>query len=269
MILNRGLNRQIKYINDVFFPAVLSLAPIYQRDADDNVNSETARLAAEFDRIADEMVDDINTLHVLQADDHSGQWINLVKSELGIDLSAIITRAELGPALDLFSEGTANLIKGVSSDLAKGISRQTVEALKQGMSARELAKDLSLRYTEELHGSHVGRTEESRKRNMARKRAAIRRQVDPTKGTGLPYRYQSRYQLIARDQTAKLTAYLDRLRQEQAGIEKYRWLTSRDERVRDRHKQYEGQTYRWDKPPSDGHPGEAVQCRCLAIAVVE
>lgn len=250
-------------------PAVLSLAPIYQRDADENVNTETARLAAEFDKIADEMVSDIDALHILQADDHSGQWIGLVKSELGIDLSAIITRAELLPALDLFSEGTANLIKGVSSELAKGISRQTVEALKQGMSANELAKDLALRYTEELHGSHIGRTEESRRKNMARKRAALRRQTDPTKGTGLPYRYQSRYQLIARDQTAKLNAYLDRLRQEQAGIEKYRWLTSRDERVRDRHRQYEGQIYSWDKPPSDGHPGEAVQCRCLAIAIVE
>lgn len=247
----------------------MSLAPIYQRDADENISTETDRLVQEFDRIAVEMVEDIDTLHVLQASDHTAQWISLVKSEMGIDLSAIITNSELGQALDVFGEGTANLIRGVSSDLAKGISQQTITALQQGMSHDRLAKELSLKYNEELHGKHVGRTEESRKRNMARKRATLRRYKDPTTGTGKPYRYQSRYQLIARDQTAKLTARLDRLRQEQAGIEKYRWLTSRDERVRSQHRQYDGETYDWNNPPSDGHPGEAVQCRCLAIAVIE
>lgn len=41
--------------------------------------------------------------------------------------------------------------------------------------------------------------------------------------------------LIARDQTLKLNADITRIRQQNAGIESYRWSTSQDERVRPAH----------------------------------
>ena len=87
---------------------------------------------------------------------------------------------------------------------------------------------------------------------------------------------------LARDQTAKLTTDLNRIRQEAAGINSYIWRDSRDERVvgnpggryprgsnahRD-HWSRNGKEFRWDSPPPDGHPGQAIQCRCTAEPVI-
>ena len=57
---------------------------------------------------------------------------------------------------------------------------------------------------------------------------------------------------------------IDRVRQKKLGVRHYYWVTSNDERVRDEHDKYDGKRYSWDEPPPDGHPGEAVNCRCTA-----
>jgi SPP1 gp7 family putative phage head morphogenesis protein len=80
---------------------------------------------------------------------------------------------------------------------------------------------------------------------------------------------ESRAKLIARDQTSKLNASFNEVRQKELGIEKYRWDTAGDERVRESHQELNGQEFRWDDPPDvDGenvHPGEAINCRCVAV----
>ncbi len=81
---------------------------------------------------------------------------------------------------------------------------------------------------------------------------------------------QARARFIARDQTAKLNAALNRERNQALGIVEYIWRTSKDERVRDSHRSKEGKRYRWDDPPADtGHPGEDYQCRCTAVPVID
>uniref|UniRef100_A0A6H1ZNS5 Putative capsid morphogenesis protein n=1 Tax=viral metagenome TaxID=1070528 RepID=A0A6H1ZNS5_9ZZZZ len=86
---------------------------------------------------------------------------------------------------------------------------------------------------------------------------------------------RSRARLIARDQVAKLHGQLDRLRQQEAGITRYVWRTSKDERVRSTHAERDGQTYEWADPPGNmddpadgGHPGTPIQCRCTAEPVL-
>lgn len=83
---------------------------------------------------------------------------------------------------------------------------------------------------------------------------------------------ESRAMLIARDQTLKLNSQAQQIVQTEAGIEQYVWSTSEDERVRDSHQALDGSTQDWDSPPDvDGeavHPGEAIQCRCVAVPVV-
>lgn len=69
---------------------------------------------------------------------------------------------------------------------------------------------------------------------------------------------------IANDQIGKLTAQVNQERQEQIGISGYIWRTMNDGRVRDEHDEREGEFFEWDAPPEDGHPGEAVNCRCYA-----
>ena len=81
---------------------------------------------------------------------------------------------------------------------------------------------------------------------------------------------ESRAKLIARDQTSKMASNFNEVRQQSLGIEKYIWQTSGDERVRPEHAEHDGKTFRWDEAPEDtGHPGEDIQCRCVAIPIFE
>lgn len=101
---------------------------------------------------------------------------------------------------------------------------------------------------------------------------------------------QARAELIARDQVLKLNGQLTRAHHREAGITRYRWSTSRDERVRGRpggqwptppagggdHFHLEGTIHHWNAPPivdtrtgRTAHPGEDFQCRCVADPVIE
>lgn len=86
---------------------------------------------------------------------------------------------------------------------------------------------------------------------------------------------RSRAELIARDQVLKANGLLTRDRHEAAGITSYTWRTSRDERVRSRHRALEGTVHRYDAPPvvdpgtqRRAHPGQDFQCRCTAEPVL-
>lgn len=90
---------------------------------------------------------------------------------------------------------------------------------------------------------------------------------------------QRRAAFIARDQTAKVNGDLVRRRQVNVGFEYFQWITSDDERVRDRHDEiadkltaYGQGIYRWDNPPLSGDgnpiiPGQDYGCRCTARPV--
>ena len=73
---------------------------------------------------------------------------------------------------------------------------------------------------------------------------------------------------LTRDQTSKAIGQLTQARHAQLGITEYTWRTAQDERVRDTHAALDGMVQRWDTPPSVGHPGQDIQCRCVADPVM-
>ena len=75
--------------------------------------------------------------------------------------------------------------------------------------------------------------------------------------------------LIGSDQVGKLNGRLMEYWQRSAGIKEYRWQTMMDSRVRPLHAERQGMIFQWDKPPSDGHPGMAIRCRCVADPVID
>lgn len=75
---------------------------------------------------------------------------------------------------------------------------------------------------------------------------------------------RGRAQVIARDQVLTLFGDVNRARQEAIGVKRYVWRTVSDSRVRPEHEERDGQSFDWDDPPDDGHPSEAVLCRCWA-----
>lgn len=79
---------------------------------------------------------------------------------------------------------------------------------------------------------------------------------------------RSRADLIATNEIGTLNSRISQARMEEAGVERYEWSTSDDERVRASHRALDGTIRRWDDPhPTEGHPGEAIRCRCVALPV--
>lgn len=89
-----------------------------------------------------------------------------------------------------------------------------------------------------------------------------------------------RAKMISRDQTAKINSNLAQKRMRSAGITHFKWQTSSDERVRDRHSvlanrvtKYGKGIYSWEELPDSDKgvpiaPGEDYQCRCVAVPVL-
>lgn len=99
-------------------------------------------------------------------------------------------------------------------------------------------------------------------------------------------RTKRRAELIARDQTSKLTGKLNQVRQQSIGVTEYVWRTSQDQRVAGNpsgkypdadknstfhgdHYHRNGKRFKWSEPPPDGHPGEPGFCRCHAQPVID
>jgi len=75
----------------------------------------------------------------------------------------------------------------------------------------------------------------------------------------------SKASLIARDQVGKVMSRVTRERQTQAGVKHYIWTTVGDGRVRPSHQSFAGNRYSWKEGSPEGHPGEPIQCRCIAL----
>ena len=94
---------------------------------------------------------------------------------------------------------------------------------------------------------------------------------------------QRRAVFIARDQTAKVNSALTQARHQAAGVNKYSWSTSKDNRVvgtpggkwpkatraHGNHYKRQGDIFYYNDPPPDGHPGEAPGCRCKPVAIID
>lgn len=167
----------------------------------------------------------------LEAERHTKRFMETAKRALGVDLAAVVRQEDLGDYLAAAALRNASLIKGLSDDTVKRVQTTVTNAVINGRSAADLRKEL----TKQFHFS------------------------------------DSRARLIARDQVAKTNSDLNRLRHQQAGVTEYTWRTSADERVRPRHRELEGKVYKYGEPTGAEEglpPGQPIQCRCIAQAIV-
>ncbi len=136
----------------------------------------------------------------------------------------------LNEEINLFVQNNVSLIKTLPSEAFSDIEQMLYRDARRGLSPTELKKQIKLLF------------------DATDKRAA----------------------LIARDQVNKFNGSLTELRQKNAGITEYEWLTSKDSRVRDDHKRLDGTIQSWNKPPitvttgkrsgERNHPGADIQC---------
>lgn len=189
------------------------------------------RIHAAVQRVQRVATDMVERILGLEAQRHTDEFMATAKRALGIDLRAVVRQEDLEDYLSAAVGRNASLIKSLADDMVKRIEQTVYENGIAGNSVTTLRKTLQEQF-----------------------------------GIG-----DKRAKLIARDQMSKFNADLTRLRQQQAGITEYVWKTSRDERVRERHRQLEGKTYKWGEATGAENglpPGQPVNCRCSARGIV-
>lgn len=85
---------------------------------------------------------------------------------------------------------------------------------------------------------------------------------------------QRKAKFLARQETSLLMSQIREERYKDAGITRYKWSGSMDERERPDHKLLEGTVQTWDNPPvvdrrsgRTASPGQDYNCRCIAIPI--
>lgn len=73
---------------------------------------------------------------------------------------------------------------------------------------------------------------------------------------------EDRAAVIARDQIGKLNGRISSDRHQRMGLSRFIWRDVGDRRVRPAHRHLSGTTWAYAAPPSEGLPGEPIQCRC-------
>lgn len=186
--------------------------------------------AQSFDRlkrIAERLVsiaqETVDRILILESQKHTEQFIDVARKTLGIDVSAVVKQEDIGEYLDLAARRNADLIKSQTDTMIRRIEQATLQNILAGNPVSALRK----KFIDEF--------------GIADRKA----------------------KLLARDQSSKLTSDLNRIRQTQAGIEEYEWMTAHDERVRPLHRSIDGKKYEWGKPTGAEQglpPGQPIQC---------
>lgn len=199
---------------------------------------------------------------VAQRADSAGSRVNTLLDGVADTLFQELTGPVLERLADKIARRTSDfqrqeLQKQIRSAL--GVDLQLVE---RNLSTR--VEDFTAEQVARIKSMAQGYLDDVEKRVIAGVRAGTR----PTEiAQGLVERYgvaESSAQRIANDQVGKFYGELNRVRQTDLGVNRYVWNTVRDNRVREEHAVRQGETYSWDEPPEDGHPGEAINCRCFA-----
>ncbi|MGL5366858.1 MAG: minor capsid protein, partial [Cetobacterium somerae] len=81
------------------------------------------------------------------------------------------------------------------------------------------------------------------------------------KATGIE---RNRANLIARDQVGNVYAESTKAQYKGIGLKKFKWITVGDSRVREEHKERNGNFYYYDDPPDGELPGSPIACRCVS-----
>ena len=172
------------------------------------------------------------------------EWKKSVKKTFGVDIFEDYYKGDMySQLISKWISDNVSFVKSIPNDTLGEMERIVMSGFSSGMSIRDLTKEIQKEY-----------------------------------GTS-----KSKAQSLARDQISTLNAQIAKQQQTDAGCSKYKWSSSKDSRVRDCHKAFDGRIFSWDNPPegwyktkqgikSTGrkcHPGEDYCCRCVAIPVFD
>ena len=173
------------------------------------------------------------------------EWRRAVRGTLGIDITQDYYNGELyQQALDRWVAENISKIKTMPGQSLAELERIIIEGYKHGKTITTIQKEISGQYNMDKHKA----------------------------------------QMLARDQLSTLNSQLTKMQQTDAGVKRYKWSSSKDSRVRDSHRMFDGKIFSWDDPPEGWymtkgrgkvmtgrrcHPGEDYCCRCVAIPMFD
>lgn len=219
-------------IEDRLIPELPRLIALSEQVRPDSKLVRIDQSAEEIDRILDEIADSADVATARQR-------LMTIAQEVGVGVSQF-NRVQVSRQLMSTVGIELPSREGFVSDQVGAFSRDTAS----------LARRRLLLMVDEVRAA-AHRNVRARSATPAKIRADI---------TGRLAVAASALALIAADQISKLDGELTQLRQQSVGIEEYEWVTVGDDRVRPDHRALSGRRFRWDSPPSIGHPGGPVNC---------
>ena len=240
LMYRRQLN---KLVRDMAQDTANAIAPIIREyDRQFSADGISTDLRAAFNRLLSKYTELTATAAPGVADTfvrsvaraNKRKFDSMIKKTIGVDLPQIIEAENLEPEIRGAVQENVSLITSIPAEYFPNLEKDIFEIIVSG----------------ENQGNLIDAVEEVFRKD--------------NKKWGF-----NRSKLIARDQTSKINGDLNQARQTKLGIEEYIWRTSGDERVREDHRENNGKVFRWDDPPPTGHPGEDIQCRCVAQAIIK
>lgn len=224
------VNRMRKEVADNLIPALISLEPEYVADTYAKTLEEVFdRMRRSFDNIETQASIVSNSFVGNSNSVNKRRFYRAMEEAVGVNLHSVIQNENLEDILVATTRENVSLIKSIPEEYFKNIESIVFSNTVQSRSSSSIIKQIQ------------------KQGNSTLKRA----------------------KLIARDQSSKLNSALNQQRQKNLGVEEYIWRTAGDSRVRESHESKNGKIFRWDDPPSDtGHPGQDIQCRCVAQAII-
>lgn len=150
----------------------------------------------------------------------------------------------------------------------KGINLVATEPWLKDFLLTKIVENVN--YIKTIHEDYFSRIENAVRDGVKQGRTIrhIREQLEEEVGIS-----KNKAQFIAVDQAGTILGQMTAQRHQQIGIDKFKWLTSHDERVRDSHKALGNEVFSYDDPPTVNDrivlPGEDYRCRCVAIPVFD
>jgi SPP1 gp7 family putative phage head morphogenesis protein len=239
--LNKLTKAMRSDIREQLIPALKSLNSEYATDSySDTLSQIIESLSSKYDSVVG-----------LLAKSSAGKMVGSIftknqkafnknmEKTIGVDISNVLA----DPGLDAFLTAQVNkntsLIKSIPSEYFKSIETVVMNGVANGQRWEQIAKEIGgIKDISSVNG-----------------------------------KLQNRIKLIARNETSNINASINKRRQEQLGVDSFKWQTAQDERVRESHARIDGNVYRWDDLPTvDGvktSPGQPINCRCVAVPVIE
>lgn len=226
------------------------------RDAfDEELDGIIAGMTADFAEQANNSRPQIVTWGNNAEQFNNQEWHRIINRVASIDL--FVQEPWLIPLMDNWVSENVRLVKNLSNKAIDDIEGTVRRGIQAGKRSKTIERELI--GTGKLKPVSVEQFEST---------ASV---IKKTK---------NRARLIAVDQIGKLNGKLTERRQVDLGIDKYIWRNMMDRRVRGNpsglypnstfdHWKREGEVFEWSKPPADGHPGQAIRCRCFAEPVFE